>query len=641
MANYKPTEGETIYDVSVKLYGDMTLGLNELLTTNNITLDTDIVGLNLTYDETATRPFPRQPLVKIVGTKGSYKSQENQSVYDLSIQLYGSIEAGLPVLLSKGFALNQYVPTLTPIEYDPGKEARFSVAGTDIPPVPTISYRYRFDALVAIDSLFANATMTTGMVEALSAYDQSTYQVTGVANHGEEITATVETDRYVIYDTALTEAITASNSQDRFVEWGAISSEAISSTSSQDRFIDAFGTQSEALSATNAQDRTLIMPVDRSEAISATTSHTATFDGVSSMEESVTITGVPNATYVLGLASSTENASATASQANTLVAPVSITEALTASHTQSNTIIIGVTSITEPASPSESQVATVNFSVVSMTEALTLTVVQDNYVIYTVIDITEAIFATSSQDRTYTLGTVAITEALTSSDASDRTSTLGTASATEALSASHSDSCQAVFQNNQGAFNGAPWDTSDAGGSIFNVSHTEGITATDSPSGANSSSTSISNGITATESQSALQVSSRSASESASATNSQDATHIDYAVSLDTTYVQGIDSNQVGVWIDSGSVTATVTGGRSWIIYEWQFVSGDSGIAVSDSTASTVTFGATVDCGNIPREAVWRCKIYECGECGNPNDRIVIYSDNVSIYLNNTETTCG
>jgi len=56
------------------------------------------------------------------------------------------------------------------------------------------------------------------------------------------------------------------------------------------------------------------------------------------------------------------------------------------------------------------------------------------------------------------------------------------------------------------------------------------------------------------------------------------------------------------------AVTITPQGGTGTPSYAWAYVSGDSGITVSNATAATVTFSGVVS-RNDTRTAVWRCTV--------------------------------
>jgi hypothetical protein len=53
--NYEAREGQDIFDVSIQFYGDIETGLFEILTTNNLNLDSrNLSGANLTLNNENT-----------------------------------------------------------------------------------------------------------------------------------------------------------------------------------------------------------------------------------------------------------------------------------------------------------------------------------------------------------------------------------------------------------------------------------------------------------------------------------------------------------------------------------------------------------------------------------------------------------
>jgi hypothetical protein len=92
MALYKPLSGETIFDIAVKLYGgDFSLGMTDLLENNDIDIsDTDLFGTDLTYTVGLTRIKPVYILPEVAKVT-VYKTRFKQSIYDLTIQLYGDL----------------------------------------------------------------------------------------------------------------------------------------------------------------------------------------------------------------------------------------------------------------------------------------------------------------------------------------------------------------------------------------------------------------------------------------------------------------------------------------------------------------------------------------------------------------------
>lgn len=94
MALYKVRSGEGLFDVAAKLYrGDTAGGIQDLLSLNpDINLNaSDLFGLDLTYTETLTRAKEKFPAITIIAPDLIYTTREKQSVYDLSVQLYGDL----------------------------------------------------------------------------------------------------------------------------------------------------------------------------------------------------------------------------------------------------------------------------------------------------------------------------------------------------------------------------------------------------------------------------------------------------------------------------------------------------------------------------------------------------------------------
>lgn len=91
MAQYSPLSGESLFDVAVKLYSDTALGIQDLLSLNVINLDSDLYGTTLEYTEGLSRVKPVFPTVSISAKTEVYTTRSKQTVYDLAIQLYGSL----------------------------------------------------------------------------------------------------------------------------------------------------------------------------------------------------------------------------------------------------------------------------------------------------------------------------------------------------------------------------------------------------------------------------------------------------------------------------------------------------------------------------------------------------------------------
>lgn len=99
MSKYMIKYGETLIDVSLKLYGDISY-VFELIKLNptleNID-NTNIVGLQIDYNAVIKQPT----IVAIKQPKKIVKNVtigENQNIFDLSLQIYGTVEQAFSVL---------------------------------------------------------------------------------------------------------------------------------------------------------------------------------------------------------------------------------------------------------------------------------------------------------------------------------------------------------------------------------------------------------------------------------------------------------------------------------------------------------------------------------------------------------------
>jgi hypothetical protein len=100
---YVVKDGLSIYDVAVLLYGDAQYSV-KLCTDNGITITDSIVGLSLTYDDTIIGQIltNNKAITYVqVPTDNTYQIRENQSNYDVCIQLgYGLDRYGNFIALS-------------------------------------------------------------------------------------------------------------------------------------------------------------------------------------------------------------------------------------------------------------------------------------------------------------------------------------------------------------------------------------------------------------------------------------------------------------------------------------------------------------------------------------------------------------
>jgi hypothetical protein len=93
MAKHRVLEGENIFDVAVKLYGDVVSGVQDLLQLNpSIDMNTDLAGLDLEYNPSKEKRKKPVFVITVPEVKAyTYRTLEFQTVYDLAVQLYGNM----------------------------------------------------------------------------------------------------------------------------------------------------------------------------------------------------------------------------------------------------------------------------------------------------------------------------------------------------------------------------------------------------------------------------------------------------------------------------------------------------------------------------------------------------------------------
>jgi hypothetical protein len=91
--DYKVLDGETLQDVSVKLYGSIEYQYL-LLNDNNINISTNISGLTLKYNDSLISFVPNNVQANnvISTTQNSVIGVDGQSIFDVAIQTQGTME---------------------------------------------------------------------------------------------------------------------------------------------------------------------------------------------------------------------------------------------------------------------------------------------------------------------------------------------------------------------------------------------------------------------------------------------------------------------------------------------------------------------------------------------------------------------
>lgn len=126
--SYIVREGDSLFDIAARLYDtDFPLGLQDLLTQNSLSLD-DPLPANLFYSDDLTRSkqkisVPIQPEQKF------FIVREQQSHFDLAIQLYGRFDA-IGKILPNLPTLDELIPAGTELPY-PDEDTKDSLFFAD------------------------------------------------------------------------------------------------------------------------------------------------------------------------------------------------------------------------------------------------------------------------------------------------------------------------------------------------------------------------------------------------------------------------------------------------------------------------------------------------------------------------------
>jgi hypothetical protein len=101
LKDYKVKQGETIYNIALNLYGEVSYAF-KLANDNDIAIDANIDGLTLVYDD-AVKDTVLEPLIIPEPIKKNviqtYVSRFGQSIFDISLNLTGSVENALHTAL--------------------------------------------------------------------------------------------------------------------------------------------------------------------------------------------------------------------------------------------------------------------------------------------------------------------------------------------------------------------------------------------------------------------------------------------------------------------------------------------------------------------------------------------------------------
>src|SRR5579859_7762087 len=102
--NYNTLQGQTLYDIACLLYNDFSLGIQDLMTLNNLSLGT--LPSVILYTPGLSRVIPKYNIPIVDNPNQEYIIFSGQSIYDLAVQIFGGLE-GIGNLLGNVTSLNQ------------------------------------------------------------------------------------------------------------------------------------------------------------------------------------------------------------------------------------------------------------------------------------------------------------------------------------------------------------------------------------------------------------------------------------------------------------------------------------------------------------------------------------------------------
>ena len=109
MSSYITTEGQTVFDIALAIYGDAA-GVSVLLAQNNLNLNGTIAtGTSISYDPTIVFKKSIRPIQIPKTPTPPFIARISQSIWDMALQLYGDVSEVyklLPVVSS----LNNDIP---------------------------------------------------------------------------------------------------------------------------------------------------------------------------------------------------------------------------------------------------------------------------------------------------------------------------------------------------------------------------------------------------------------------------------------------------------------------------------------------------------------------------------------------------
>lgn len=102
LKDYKVQSGQTLSNIALELYGEVSYTW-KLASDNNIGLNDSIEGLTLVYDDSIKSQVLEPLLVAPIRQKNllqTYTSLFGQSIFDIALNLYGSVEFALTAYIN-------------------------------------------------------------------------------------------------------------------------------------------------------------------------------------------------------------------------------------------------------------------------------------------------------------------------------------------------------------------------------------------------------------------------------------------------------------------------------------------------------------------------------------------------------------
>jgi hypothetical protein len=371
METYKVKDHETLFDVAAKLYGDTALGVQELLTNNEITINDFAYGAEVEYQPGKIRKLTQ---IRVAKTEPEvyYQTRELQTIFDLAVQLYGSVSEGLPKLLANNtFDLSAVIPMGLPVKYNDGGELPEIVATDEIP-----GEQDTFNVVIEV-ALLADYITALVIINPIQVHEPPQDEPANLQDHvnfvyvaDASISEAANAGDLVSTGRQITAVMVEAVNMAEFIEGMQLTSRSITEAANATELSSSGGVNDQLITETASPDDFIIVfisyLIQHTEAASAMENCDAGLGTGASVIESAAAAETSDAVYTLTVATS-EGASAADTSNGTQITALSIAEAATASDTTDRGSATGNT-VSESAAATDSPGAAVVFAA-SITEA--------------------------------------------------------------------------------------------------------------------------------------------------------------------------------------------------------------------------------------------------------------------------------